>query len=133
MNWQPRRARIEFAPRTVQNIPDWVAPAFLFSLLVRVQFAGHIPKMLAGVKEVDDLDGTGKVIAGNIPNPCRSIADHDFLFRARPAAIPGFQIDSFAELARRLDGGDISRGARIAGRPVHLSRSSPASAGHGPL
>jgi hypothetical protein len=35
-------------------------PAFLFGLLARIEFAGHIPKVLAGMKDVDDLIAPGK-------------------------------------------------------------------------
>ena len=89
-------------------------PAFLFGLLARIEFARHIPKVLAGVQDVDDLNSAGEVIVGDIPDPVCAIPDDNLLLGALPAAIPGFQIDSRSELACRFDGGDISRGVRIA-------------------
>jgi len=36
-------------------------PASLFGFLVEVQLACQVPQMLAGMIEIDNLDGTGKV------------------------------------------------------------------------
>src|SRR5271166_823393 len=66
------------------------------------------------MKDVDDLNSAGEVIVGDVPDPFGAISDHDLLLRALPAAIPGFQIESRAELTRRFDGGDVSRRVRIA-------------------
>ena len=55
-------------------------PALLFNLLVGKQFASQIPKVLSSVKEIDDLNGAGEVLIGNIPDQFRSIADDDLLF-----------------------------------------------------
>ena len=54
------------------------------------------------------------MIGGNVPDPFGAVSDHDFLLRAFPAAVPGFQIESRPELAWRFDGGDISRRVGIA-------------------
>jgi hypothetical protein len=57
-------------------------PASLFSLLVRIQFVGQIPEVLTGVIQIDNLNGTGKMLLCDVPNPFRSSAHHDLLFRA---------------------------------------------------
>ena len=50
------------------------------------------------------------MLVGKIPDPLGSITDDDFLLRATPAAVPGFQIDAFTEFL----GGLYS--ARVRGR-----------------
>jgi hypothetical protein len=66
-------------------------PASLFGILIRVWFSGQLPAMLAGMKQIDDLNGAGEMFVGNVPDPFRSIADHDLLFHAAPAAFPSLQ------------------------------------------
>lgn len=56
----------------------------------------------------------GKLQIREVPDPFGPISDDDFLLRAAPAAIPGFQIDAFAELAGGFDRAGISGGVRIA-------------------
>jgi hypothetical protein len=41
---------------------------------------------------------------GVIPDPLGAIAHDDFLLRAAPAAIPGFQVNAFTKLLGGLDG-----------------------------
>src|ERR1039457_2814790 len=73
-------------------------PASLLSLLVRIQFVRQLPQMLTGVIKIDNLNCTGEMLFGNVPNPFRSIPHHDLLFRAALASIPGFQIDALTKL-----------------------------------
>src|ERR1039457_576701 len=61
-------------------------PASLLSLLVRIQFVRQLPQMLTGVIKIDNLNGTGEMLFGNVPNPFRSIPHHDLLFRAALAS-----------------------------------------------
>ncbi len=63
--------------------------------------------MLAGVEEVDDLNGSGEMIVGEVPDPLCAIADDDFLFSAGPAAFPGFDIEPFAKLLGVLNGPSV--------------------------
>ncbi len=72
--------------------------------------------MLAGVIEVDDLDGAWKILLCKIPDPFSAIADYDFLFRVVPATIPGFPIETRAELGGGLDGPGVGGGIGIANR-----------------
>ena len=90
--------------------------------LVRgVETAGDIPEVLASVVEIDDVNGSGKMLVREVPNPFGSIGDNDFLNGAAPAAIPGFQINSFAELGGRFDGSGVGCGVRIPdGIPVFV-------------
>ena len=66
------------------------------------------------MKDVDDLNSAGEVIAGKVPDPFGAVSDHDLLLSTLPAAIPGFQIESRSKLTCRFDGGDIGRRVRVA-------------------
>src|SRR2546430_1746646 len=70
--------------------------------------------MLAGVVEIDNLNGVGKMQGHKIPNPFGAVADHDLLECAAPAASPGFPIDSTTKLFRTLDGSGVGGGIGIA-------------------
>jgi hypothetical protein len=48
-------------------------PAFLPDLVIGVEFASQIPQVLARMIEIDDLNGTGKVLVGDVPDPFGSI------------------------------------------------------------
>ena len=83
----------------------------------------HFPWVLAGMKQIDDLDSAGQVLLCNVPDPFGSVRDHDFLFGARPTASPGFQINSVAELAGGLDRSCLGGGIGIAnGIPFVIPR-----------
>ena len=43
--------------------------------------------------QIDDLNRAWKIRFGEIPNPLGPVPHHDSLFRAAPAALPGFQVD----------------------------------------
>ena len=47
--------------------------------------ASDVPEMLAGVEDVNYLDRTWEVLAGNVPDPLSAIANHDFLVGLAPA------------------------------------------------
>ncbi len=66
--------------------------------------------------EIDDLDGAREVLIGKVPDPLGSVAYDDFLCRAAPATVPGFQIDALTKLLGRLDGSRIGSRIRIANR-----------------
>src|SRR5204862_8246812 len=46
---------------------------------------------------------TGKVVAGQIPDPFRAIPDDDLLLGAAPPALPGFHVEAPAELLSRSE------------------------------
>ena len=64
--------------------------------------------------EIDDLHRAWKMWLGKIPDPFGPIAHDDLLFRAAPAALPGFQIEALAKLFGGLDGAGVGGGIRIA-------------------
>ena len=66
------------------------------------------------MEQIDDLNGTGKVFPGEVPDPFGAVADDDFLLRAVPSAVPGFEVDAFAKLFGVLDGAGVSGGIGIA-------------------
>src|SRR5256885_9921625 len=66
--------------------------------------------------QIDDLDGAGEVGLGKIPDPFRPIAHYDLFCSATPSAIPGLQVDAFAELFGGLDGAGIGGGVGIPDR-----------------
>ncbi len=70
--------------------------------------------MLAGVVEVDDLQGTGKMFVSQIPDPRSAVADHDSSTGAVPAPLTGFGEDAAAKLLSGLDGSGVSRGRLVA-------------------
>jgi hypothetical protein len=78
-----------------------------------IELAGHLPEMLAGMVEIDDLRGVGKVFGDQTPNPLGTIADHHLLFRVTPASFPCFSIHAFAELYCGFDSPGIGGGISI--------------------
>jgi hypothetical protein len=60
------------------------------------------------MKAIDDLNVAGEMLTGNTPNPFRAIPQEDLLFRAAPAAFPGFPIDALAKLLVGLDSADLA-------------------------
>ncbi len=89
---------------------------FLSDVVAGVEASRQIPAVRAGMKQIDDRKGAGKILAGKVPDPRGAVSPPDLLFRAAPAAIPGFQIDPLAELAGGLDRAGRGRGVRIADR-----------------
>src|SRR3984957_4628034 len=94
--------------------------ASLFRFLVGVEFPRQIPQVLAWVIEIDNRDGPGEMLFGNVPYPFRSISHEDLLFRAAPTTLPGFQIDAFAELHGGFNGADVGGRVGIADRMAIL-------------
>src|SRR6185437_5156644 len=74
-------------------------PLLLSWDVARVQKASQRPEMLPGMKQIDDLHGSGKVLIGIVPYPLGPVSDYDLLRGPAPAAIPGFQVDSGAKLS----------------------------------
>ena len=89
-------------------------PAFLTDLVAGVQDWRQTPQVLAGMIQIDDLKGAGKMEIGKVPDPCGAVAHHHLLFGATPAAIPGFEVNALAKLAGRLHRAGIGGGVRIA-------------------
>jgi len=95
-------------------------PPSLFGLLVRVQRARQVPQVLAGVKDIDDLNGAREVLIGKVPDPFGPIADHDFGFGTAPTALPGFRIEVLAKLFGGFNRRDVGSRIGIADRVARL-------------
>jgi hypothetical protein len=48
--------------------------------------------VLASREEIDDRNGSGKMLVGNLPNPFGYLPQEDLLLGAAPAALPDFTI-----------------------------------------
>ena len=55
------------------------------------------------MEQIDDFNRAGKVLPCKIPDPFGAIANDDLLLGAAPAAFPGLNIESLAELFRILN------------------------------
>ena len=66
--------------------------------------------MFAGVTEIYDLNRAREVLIGIVPNPFRTIANHDFLLGTGRTAVPGFEVNSKAELVAGFDSAGIGSG-----------------------
>src|SRR5450432_1270465 len=67
--------------------------------------------------KIDDLNGAGKVLVGQVPDPDGSVADDHFELGPFPSSAPNFAIDAEAELLGGFDGAHISGGAGVADGP----------------
>src|SRR2546426_2643999 len=79
--------------------------------------------MLPGMIEIDDLNGTRKVLVGQIPDPNGPIGNDDFDGGPLPTSAPGLCIDAEAELFRSFDGSYVGGGVRLADGPAILIHS----------
>src|SRR5260370_40989417 len=73
--------------------------------------------MVPGMIKIDDLNGAGKVLVGQIPDPDSSVADDHFELGPLPSSAPGFAIDAEAELLGGFDGTCVGGGAGVADGP----------------
>src|SRR6266849_7264417 len=80
--------------------------------------------MLPGMIEIHDLNGAGKVLVGQIPDPHRSVSDHHFHSGPLPASAPSLRIDAEAELFGSFDGSYVGGGAHVADGPAFLVHCS---------
>jgi hypothetical protein len=98
----------------IQQLLVHLHPGFLFCLIIRVQLAGYLPEMLAGVVEIDDVNGAWKVQFSNIPDPLGAVADDHLQQRAAPPASGSFGIDSPAKFFCCFDRSRVGGGIRVA-------------------
>ena len=87
-----------------------------------IEQASHIPEMLAGMQQINDLNRAGEVLLGDVPDPLGTIADDDLFLGATPAAFPGLQIEALAELLSVFDGTSVSCGVGVANGKTLLIR-----------
>src|SRR5437016_6730147 len=76
--------------------------------------------MLARVIQINNLHRARKMLLSKIPDPFGPIAYDHLLFRAAPAAFPGFHVNSLSKLLGGLDGAGVGSGVRIADRVALL-------------
>ena len=76
--------------------------------------------MLPGMIQIHDLNGAGKVLVGQIPDPDGSVSKDHFDRGPLPASAPGLGIDAEAELFGGFDGSYIGGGVRVADGPALL-------------
>src|SRR5438552_14859967 len=74
--------------------------------------------MLPGMIQIHDLNGSGKMLAGQIPDPHRPVSDYHFHSGPFPASAPSLRIDAKAELFGGLDGSYVGGGVRLADGPA---------------
>src|SRR6266540_4331890 len=70
--------------------------------------------MLACMIQIHDLNGAGKVVWDQIPDPFGAIPDDDLLLGAARPALPGFHVEPPAELLGRFNGPGVGGGIGIA-------------------
>ncbi len=112
-----RRDELLDAPR-VELFLQPPLPTAATLLLLEKQLRRQIPQMFASVIQVNDLDGTWKVLLRKIPDPGRAVAEDDFAARPAPSPSPGF-----VEQARAESGGVLNRAA-IRGRVLVSNRAA---------
>ena len=61
---------------------------------------GDIAQVLLGVVDVNDLDGVGKLLGGDVPNPRRAVADDDLTVRGVKTAPLRLAMDPLGEGGR---------------------------------
>src|SRR5262249_57649285 len=75
------------------------------------QFNAEFQKVLTRVIEIHNLDRTGEVFIGDIPDPWSPIADYDLPLRPIPAATMRFGIHASAKRCGRFNRSSV--GCRI--------------------
>src|SRR5260370_34984279 len=67
--------------------------------------------------EIDDLDGSGKVPVGLIPDPDGSVSEGHFEQGPLPTSAPSLRVHAEAERLGGLDGSHVGGGIRVADGP----------------
>src|ERR1700685_1695687 len=79
--------------------------------------------MLPGMIQVHDLNGAGKMLVGQIPDPDGPVSNEHFDRGPFPTSAPSLRIDAEAELLGGFDGSHVGGGVRIADGPAFLVHS----------
>jgi hypothetical protein len=82
----------------IEKVQTASHPALAGLLVIGKQLGGELPEMLAGMVEIDDLDGAREVLVGQIPDPNGAVGNDCFLVGPAPAAPPGFGVEPEAKL-----------------------------------
>src|SRR5260370_5111199 len=67
--------------------------------------------------EIDDLDGSGKMQVGLIPDPDGSVSEDHFEHGPFPTSAPSLRVHAKTERLGGLDGSHVGGGIRVADRP----------------
>src|SRR5580658_214131 len=76
--------------------------------------------MLPGMIQVYDLNGAGKMLVGQIPDPDGPVSNDHPDRGPLPTSAPSLRIDAKAELLGGFDGSLVGGGVRIADGPAFL-------------
>jgi hypothetical protein len=76
--------------------------------------------MLPGMIQVYDLNGAGKMLVGQIPDPDSPVSNYHLDCGPLPTSAPSLRIDAEAELLGGFDGSHVGGGVRIADGPAFL-------------
>ena len=103
----------------VEFLAPLPGPSFADLTRASVDGLGDLEQMALGVEDVDDLDGVGEVLVGEVPDPWRAVAEHDLARRVVEAAALGLAQDAPCEgrgLGIGVAGGDGLDGGVVGGR-----------------
>src|SRR5260370_40823579 len=70
--------------------------------------------------EIDDLDGSGKMQVGLIPDPDGSVSEDHFEHGPLPTSAPSLRVHAKTERLGGLDGSHVGGGIRVADGPPFL-------------
>src|ERR1700674_5942637 len=76
--------------------------------------------MLPGMIQIHDLNGAGKVLVGEIPDPDGTVSNDHFDRGPLPTSAPSLRIDAEAELFGGFDGSYVGGGVGVADGPAFL-------------
>src|SRR5438132_13734370 len=76
--------------------------------------------MLPGMIQIHDLNGAGKMLIGEIPDPDGPVSNDHFDRGPLPTSTPSLRIYAEAELFGSFDGSYVGGGVRIADGPAFL-------------
>ncbi len=71
--------------------------------------------MFAGMIEIHDLEGTGEMLIGEVPDPDSPVGEDHPLLSPAPPPPPCFDVNSFPELFASLDGSNLGFTVDLAG------------------
>ena len=80
----------------------------------------EVVQVLAGVVQIDDLGGFGEVLAGQVPDPVRAVAQDGQLADVAGAAAAGLGGHQGPEPGGGREGGQVGGGVRVADRVTVL-------------
>lgn len=96
------------------------APPVVLLGFVQAEGLGELGKVFAGVVEIYDVDGPGKMGRGDGFIVAGAVGEDDYLLGAHATPANGFLINAHAKERARFDGSDIGGGVGIAHRAAFL-------------